>query len=64
MQGRHWEAAEALLTAAALAPTDYDIVVGVANALRQVGKNQKAEGFYVKAVLLRPEASHSQTNIL
>ena len=55
IQGRHGEAAEAYVTAASLTPSDYDIIVGAANALRQVGDNLQAEVYYEKAVALRPQ---------
>ena len=55
VQGRHSEAATAYITAATLAPNDYDIVVGAANALRQSGNNREAEVYYEKAVALRSQ---------
>lgn len=57
VQGRHSEAAESYVTAANLAPNDYDIIVGAANALRLSGDNAEAEMYYKKAVGLRPQAS-------
>ena len=38
-----------------LRPDDYDVIFNLANVLRQAGNNEEAEGFYLKAALLRPE---------
>ena len=57
-QGRHSEAAESYVTADALTPNDYEIVVGAANGLRQAGDNYMAELYYEKAVALRPQVIH------
>lgn len=54
-QGRLSEAVVMSFKAFDLQPNDYDVTFNLANALRQTGNKEKAEEFYKKAALQRPE---------
>ena len=54
-QGRLSEAVAMSFKAFDLQPDDYDVTFNLANTLRQTGNKEKAEEFYKKAALQRPE---------
>ncbi|XP_068085342.1 protein O-mannosyl-transferase TMTC2 [Anabrus simplex] len=62
-QHRHGEAAVHYERAAELAPSELELVVSAATALRRAGLTHRAELFYRRAVLLSPQSARSHLNL-
>ncbi|PSN37299.1 Transmembrane and TPR repeat-containing protein [Blattella germanica] len=60
---RHAEAAAQFVRAVELAPSQYDLVLSAATALRHAGHKQQAEHFYRRAAELKPQEARSHLNL-